>query len=213
MAVCSIIKLIIDAIESSLSESNNAVERCIGHCIKYLFELISEFVKMINRNAYIMCAVHGKPFCMSARDAFNLLKRNISRFAALHNVTEILFFVTKLLISFGFGGATYLCLSIGGAHLNYIAVPVVIVMIETFWIASIFLGIYSVVVDTLFLCVCKCSQLRSSFLASVTFINILFQIVEDDERNDGTEERPYHMPNHLMEVLSKENRDNVVEAV
>lgn len=44
-------------------------------------------MKFLNRNAYIMCAIHGKNFCSSAKDAFNLLMRNVLRVFALDKVS------------------------------------------------------------------------------------------------------------------------------
>lgn len=104
-----------------------------------------------------MCAIHGKPFCSSARDAFNLLMRNFLRVVALDKVTEFLFFLTKILVTVGMGFVTYLYFSSEkfDGKLNYVAVPVAIVMFGTYLIASVFFAVYSMAVDTLFLCFCK----------------------------------------------------------
>jgi len=40
---------------------------------------LEKFLKFLNKNAYIMIAVHGKNFCTSAKNAFFLLMRNIVR--------------------------------------------------------------------------------------------------------------------------------------
>lgn len=104
-----------------------------------------------------MCAIHGKPFCSSARDAFNLLMRNFLRVVALDKVTDFLFFLTKILVTVGMGAATYMYFTTDkfGIQLHYVQVPVVIVMIGTYLIASVFFSVYSMAVDTLFLCFCK----------------------------------------------------------
>lgn len=103
-----------------------------------------------------MCAIHGKPFCTSARDAFNLLMRNVLRVVALDKVTDFLFFLSKVLVTFGMGAVTYYYFynaSQRNVHeLHYIFVPVTIVMIGTYLIATVFFGVYSMAVDTLFLC-------------------------------------------------------------
>lgn len=104
-----------------------------------------------------MCAIHGKGFCTSARDAFNLLMRNFLRVIALDQVTEFLFFLTKVLVTMGMGAVTYIYFSNDKIehHLHYAEVPTVIVMLGTYLIASVFFGVYSMAVDTLFLCFCK----------------------------------------------------------
>ena len=55
-------------------------------------------MKFLNRNAYIMCAVQGKNFCSSAKDAFFLLFRNIARLAVLTGVTNFLMFLSKIVV-------------------------------------------------------------------------------------------------------------------
>lgn len=72
----------------------------------------------------------------------------------LPKVTDFLFFLSKLLITLGMGAVTYFYLEseINTHRLHYNLVPVVIVMIGTFLIASVFFGVYSMAVDTLFLC-------------------------------------------------------------
>ncbi|GCC43816.1 hypothetical protein chiPu_0027719, partial [Chiloscyllium punctatum] len=43
------------------------------------FWCLEKFIKFLNRNAYIMIAVYGKNFCVSAKNAFKLLMRNVVR--------------------------------------------------------------------------------------------------------------------------------------
>lgn len=125
--------------------------------MKCFFWCLERFLRFLSKNAYIMCAIHGKPFCTSARDAFNLLMRNFLRVVALDKVTEFLFFLTKILVTLGMGAVTYVYFTTEKFEekLNYVAVPVVIVMFGTYLIASVFFAVYSMAVDTLFLCFCK----------------------------------------------------------
>lgn len=81
--------------------------------------------------------------------------RNFLRAVALDKVTEFLFFLTKIMVTAGMGAVTYLYFSGDQFDLNYVSVPVVIVMFGTYLIASVFFGVYSMAVDTLFLCFCK----------------------------------------------------------
>lgn len=152
-----------------------------------------------------MCAIHGKPFCTSARDAFNLLMRNFLRVIALDQVTDFLFFLTKVLITAGMGVATYFYFKNDqfGVQLHYVQVPVVIVMIGTYLIASVFFGVYSMAVDTLFMCFRKLNLLKNQKEPQIK-CNFEF-LVEDTERNDGSAEKPYFMSKQLMKILGKKN--------
>ena len=62
-----------------VKKANNAFANGVMCCCRSLFWLLENFLKYLNNNAYIMCAIHGKSFCRSAQDAFQLLLRNIAR--------------------------------------------------------------------------------------------------------------------------------------
>jgi solute carrier family 44 (choline transporter-like protein), member 2/4/5 len=101
-----------------------------------------------------MCAIHGKNFCGSAQDALNLLLRNCLRVIALDQVTDFLFFLCKVLISLGIGACTYIfCGSeLSGLKLNSEIAPTVVVMIGSYLCTCVFFRVYSMAVETLFLC-------------------------------------------------------------
>ena len=63
-------------------------------------------------------------------------------------------------------------------QLNYYFVPIIIITLAAYFIADIFFGVYEMAVDTLFLC-----------------------FLEDIERNDGSEEKPYFMSKDLRKIL------------
>lgn len=90
-------------------------------------------------------------------------------------------------------------------RLNYIAVPVVIVMIGTYLITTVFFGVYTMAVNTLFLCFRKFIIRVLKHLIYGTIIFFCF-LVEDCERNDGSPDRPYYMSKQLMKILGKKNK-------
>ncbi|XP_062126376.1 choline transporter-like 2 [Drosophila sulfurigaster albostrigata] len=185
LAICRAIRLILEYIDHKLKKYDNAVTRAILCCMRCFFWLLENFLRFLNRNAYIMCAIHGKNFCSSAKDAFNLLMRNFLRVVTLDQVTDFLFFLSKVLLTGGAGVATYYFLDNNPSviQLNHKAVPTTVVVIAAFLITSVFFGVYSMAVDTLFLC-----------------------FLEDCERNDGTPEKPYFMSKQLMKILGKKNK-------
>lgn len=88
--------------------------------------------------------------------------RNVLRVIALDKTTDFLFLLSKLLISFGMAACafTYLTSELFGQHfpnafLHYPLAQVVFIFIGSYFIATIFFGVYSMAVDTLFLCFCK----------------------------------------------------------
>ncbi len=70
-------------------------------------------------------------------------------------------------------------------HYLVLQVPIAVVVIGSYFIASSFFGVYSMAVDTLFLC-----------------------FLEDLERNDGTPSRPYFMSKGLQRVFGRMQKFN-----
>ncbi|XP_044757893.1 choline transporter-like 2 [Coccinella septempunctata] len=188
IAICRMIRLVLEYIDRKLKKYDNEVTRAIMCLLKCFFWCLEKILKFISTNAYIMCAIHGKNFCTSAKEAFTLLMRNVIRFVVLDKVTDFLFFVSTLLISIGAGSVAYVFFatdltSLDNSNLNYVEVPIVSIVLFTFFISKIFFHVYSMAVDTLFLC-----------------------FLEDCERNDGSPDRPYYMSKDLMKIFGKKNK-------
>ncbi|CAH1100837.1 unnamed protein product [Psylliodes chrysocephalus] len=191
IAICRIIRIILEYLDHKLKQYDNEFTRAIMCLLKCFFYCLEKFLRFLNKNAYIMCAIHGKNFCISAKNAFMLLLRNIVRVWVLDKVTDFLFFLSKLMLTLGVGAVSYVFFVSGllptsiidNSGLNYGIVPVVIIMICTYLISTLFFSVYTMAVDTLFLC-----------------------FLEDCERNDGSPEKPYYMSKNLMNIFGKKNK-------
>uniref|UniRef100_A0A8C5X2C8 Choline transporter-like protein n=1 Tax=Malurus cyaneus samueli TaxID=2593467 RepID=A0A8C5X2C8_9PASS len=187
LAVVQVIRVTLEYLDHRLKGSGNKFAKFLLSCLKCCFWCLEKFIKFLNRNAYIMIAIYGTNFCTSARNAFFLLMRNIIRVAVLDKVTDFLFFLGKLLIvgsvgilAFFFFTQRIKLVQDTAPSLNYYWVPILTVIVGSYLIAHGFFSVYSMCVDTLFLCFC-----------------------EDLERNDGSPERPYYMSPELSEILLK----------
>ncbi|XP_078120604.1 choline transporter-like protein 2 isoform X2 [Sander vitreus] len=198
LSIVQVIRVLLEYLDQKLKGAQNKFAKFMLSCMKCCFWCLEKCIKFLNRNAYIMIAIYGKSFCPSARDAFFLLMRNIIRVAVLDKVTDFLLFLGKLLIvgivgifSFFFFSGRIRAIEDAAPSLNYYWVPILTVVVGSYLIAHGFFSVYTMCVDTLFLCFC-----------------------EDLERNDGSPERPYYMSPELHEILSKtksleEDRDGV----
>uniref|UniRef100_A0A8C4EEY3 Choline transporter-like protein n=1 Tax=Dicentrarchus labrax TaxID=13489 RepID=A0A8C4EEY3_DICLA len=167
LAVVQMIRIVLEYLDHKLKGSQKAIARFLLCCLKCCFWCLEHFIKFINRNAYIMIAIYGKNFCTSSKDAFFLLMRNVIR-----DVSHIFFLLLLLFI--------LLLLNLEVPSLNYYWVPLLTVIFGSYMIADGFFNVYSMCVDTLFLCFC-----------------------EDLERNDGSSSRPYYMSPGLHKILRK----------
>uniref|UniRef100_A0A9J7Y7E3 Choline transporter-like protein n=1 Tax=Cyprinus carpio carpio TaxID=630221 RepID=A0A9J7Y7E3_CYPCA len=192
LAIVQIIRVLLEYIDHKLKGAQNKFAKFLLCCMKCCFWCLEKFIKFLNRNAYIMVAIYGKNFCRSACDAFFLLMRNVIRVVVLDKVTDFILFLGKLLIVglvgifafFFFSGHTD-AFKGTAPSLHYYWVPILTVLVGSYFIAHGFFSVYAMCVDTLFLC-----------------------FLEDLERNDGSPERPYLMSEKLLNVLKKKNQAN-----
>lgn len=191
IAIVRMIRVILEYIDHKVREKTDSkIVRCIMCCCRCCLWCLERFLKFVNRNAYVYCAIYGKNFCVSAKNSFSLIMRNIARVVVLDKVTDFLLFIGKMVVVGSIGVASFFIFSgevkAVQEHLpemNYYLTPVIIITIGTFFIATAFFSVYGMAVDTLFLC-----------------------FLEDCERNDGSPEKPYFMSKDLMKILDKKNK-------
>ncbi|XP_035879736.1 choline transporter-like protein 4 [Phyllostomus discolor] len=191
LALVQIARVILEYVDHKLRGAQNPIARCIMCCFKCCLWCLEKFIKFLNHNAYIMIAIYGKNFCVSAKNAFMLLMRNIVRVVVLDKVTDLLLFFGKLLVVGGVGVLSFffftgripgLSKDFESPHLNYYWLPIMTSILGAYVIASGFFSVFGMCVDTLFLC-----------------------FLEDLERNDGSLDRPYYMSKALLKILGKKN--------
>nr|CAB3266288.1 choline transporter-like protein 5 [Phallusia mammillata] len=191
IAIVQMIRILLEYADHKLKGTENKVAKFVLKCLKCCFWCLEKFLKFLNRNAYIMVAVYGKNFCVSAKNAFKLLMRNILRVAVVDKVTDFILFVGKLIVTVGMGALSWAfftnkfseVLSFSAPNLNYYWMPIIIIGVSAYFVAAGFFNTFGMAVDTIFLC-----------------------FLEDLERNDGSEQKPYYMSKGLMKVLGKKNK-------
>jgi len=187
LAIIRLIRTLLEYVEQKCKKFNNDLTRCIMCMCKCCLWCLEKFMRFLNRNIYIMCAMKSTNFCQSGRDAFDLVMRNLVRVVVLDSVCDFLLFLGKLVIvlisgslSFATFGKYIPEIQDEIPNLHYYFTPIIFIVVGSYMIASAFFGVYSMAVDTLFLC-----------------------FLEDLERNDGSRERPYFMSRSLKKILGK----------
>lgn len=192
LTLVQVIRIVLEYLDHKFRSAQNSCTKFLMCCLKCCFWCLEKFIKFLNRNAYIMIAIYGKNFCVSAKNAFKLLLRNVLRVVVLDKVTDLLLFFGKLLVVGGVGVLAFYFFSgriqvpgstFQASSLNYYWMPIITVVVGSYLIASAFFSVYNMCVDTLFLC-----------------------FLEDLERNDGSMQKPYYMPKNLMKILNKKNQ-------
>ena len=133
-------------------------------------------------------------------NAFAILLRNALRVAAINSIGDLVLLVCKLIITaIGVVAAFFYFQysqkiesqlgagensALGGAdNVQYESLQILLCGIFSYFIANMFIGVYEMLIDTIFIC-----------------------FAEDSERNDGTAQKPYFMSKNLLKFMSAEEK-------
>lgn len=186
IAIVQLIRAALEYLDHKLrgQQEQSQVVKYVIKCMKCCFWCLEKFLKFLNKNAYIEIAVYGKNFCVSAKNAFFLLMRNVVRVVVLDKVTDFLLFIGQLSITGGVAVGSFYWFE-RQKNLNYYLAPVIIITVGSYMITAAFFSVYNMAIDTVFLC-----------------------FLEDLERHDGSPEKPYYMSKSLKKILGKKNKEN-----
>jgi len=158
IAIIATVRVILLYIQKKLKQTKNkALQYCLS-CVSCCLACLQKIVEKITKTAYIIMALNGTGFCRSAFDGFNLLMRNILRVAAISGVGEFLIFTGKLVVSVICAVVALLIIRPGWVNIDrtfvsdvtYWWLPVIIIFVLCFFMASAFFTIYGFTMDTLF---------------------------------------------------------------
>ncbi|KAK1788942.1 hypothetical protein P4O66_015855, partial [Electrophorus voltai] len=240
LTIVQIIRIILEYIDHKCRAAQNCCVRFILCCLKCCFWCLEKFIKFLNRNAYIMpvclslffccyapaqIAIYGKNFCVSAKNAFLLLMRNIIRVVVLDKVTDLLLFFGRLLVVGGVGKRECLCSERqdmvavfdqcgqnGEELISYITACVLafyffsgrLVIPGVSFTASALNYYWMPIIAVVFGAYLIAHGFFSVYNMCVDTLFLCF--LEDLERNDGSAEKPYYMSKSLMKILNKKNK-------
>lgn len=178
IAIIATIRVVLLYVQKQMKGSQNKAVQYVLSCCQCFLACLQKLIEYMSKNAYIMMALNGKGFCVSAKDAFNLIMRNILRVSAITGVGEFMIFAGKLVVALLCG-----LLSVLIIRPNFITtkvspiddvvywwIPALLITLMSFFMASAVFTVYGFTMDTLF-----------------------FDFVEDEERarnSDGSYE-PY----------------------
>ncbi|CAF1177067.1 unnamed protein product [Adineta steineri] len=185
IATLRYIKIIFDYITNKITKIQNNI------IITFLFKFIScflwcfeKFLKFLNKHSYVLIAARGYSFCKATRKTFVYMINNCLRFLVLVHLTEWILFCGIIAICSCNTYLFYEYLQWTDEFDQLILrwTPMVIILVITYFIASLFFSVYDMAIKTLFIC-----------------------FLEDLDENDGSIQRPYMMNNELLSLLHKTN--------
>jgi choline transporter-like protein 2/4/5 len=183
LSVVRMVRVLLEYVEAKLKEyelQDNYAVKFVTCCCRCCMWCLEKFIRYMNRNAYIMTAVYGYSFCRAGSKSFNLLIKNFVRAGTLDKVTDFILFIGKIIVVSIVALVTFSAFSNAGTdslemELNFRFVPMVVIILGAYAIASSFFSVYSMAVDTIFLC-----------------------FLEDLDKHKGG---PYYMSEDLKQIL------------
>lgn len=176
-----IIKLIQTAGRRAAGGKETKITKCLFACIQCLLAFVQKFLEFINRNGYIGIAIFGYDFCRAAQKCLALKMENAGRALTLMFICRFVLLLGKIC---SVVGACFLCKYLLGQDTTSADMPIHssaavygCVAIFSYWITSVFLSVYDLTLDTIFLCFC-----------------------EDQQRNNGRD-RPYKSSAKLQKFM------------
>lgn len=160
-AIFQFIRIIVKYIEEKSKElkEKSDLAKCIFCYVNCCLACTQAIINFINRNAYIVVAIDGTSFCTSAAHAMKLLIANALRVAAVNIIGDSVLFLGKLAVAFGCALVSYIYLddpeyTEGDNAISSPLLIVVIVLCISFAIASAFMAVTELTVDTMLMSYC-----------------------------------------------------------
>jgi len=102
LAIVWVIRIVFEYIAKKAEAAGageNAFTKCLIGCIRCCLSCFERFVRYINRNAYIYCALTGEGFCSSAINSFVLILKNSAKFGFVEGIATCFMFIAKFFIA------------------------------------------------------------------------------------------------------------------
>ena len=162
VALLQFIRIVTRFVVHRLKKLNkdSKIIKYVGYYVECCLWYLQKCIEWFNRNAYIMTAIEGTSFCTSAWNALALIVKNITTIATVSILGDIMLFLGKLTVSLGSGVIAFLMLdadtfNYGDEKVSSPLFIVIVVVLFAFLIASVFMSLVELGIDTIVLCYCK----------------------------------------------------------
>ena len=179
ITIIKVIRAVIYYLQQKTKGTENEVVKCLLKCAACCCWCFEKFMKFINRNAYILIAIHGYNFFGACKKAFGLILRNCVQVATVNWVGDFTLFLGRVFVTgIVTGVSCYLFAQMD--DVTFYVVPGALVCIISFFASGAFTDLFEMGIDSMFLC-----------------------YMEDRERNDGSAGHEMYGPPELTGYLDK----------
>lgn len=195
LALVWMIRTVFEYLSKKMEDAtgNNGCTKCLVGCIRCCLECFDRFVRYINRNAYIYCALSGESFCSSALNSCLLMLKNWAKFGFVDGIADCFMFIAKFFIGVLTTLISFFLIK-AMVKVSSVYAPLLVVFIFSYIVAGIFIGIFDCSANTIL----QCYLLDQEVLAEVDHIPRSLRKFFDDKsvqdalnKNKGDETREH----------------------
>jgi len=155
IALVELVRILFEYYAKKLEKANqgNQVVACLLKCTRYCLDCFERVIRFLTENAYIMIAITGKNFCMSAKRAFGLVFTNSMRFGAVSLMSKTFYILGVAIISVGNGLFVYFCIKqIDSYETEGWFGPVLVGFLQGLAAGVMYMGMFGFSTDTILMC-------------------------------------------------------------
>jgi len=149
----TILKFVAKKIEGA--SAGNCCTKCLLGCVMCVVDCFDRFIRYITQNAFIQMALQNESFCSSAVHAFMLILKNAAKFSMVSSIASVFMFLGKVAIAVSTTWIGFLLMGSmipEGESFNEPMVPVLMILLLAYMIASIFIGVFDAGTNTILQC-------------------------------------------------------------
>jgi len=157
IAVVAFIRYCLPYLQKQAEAQKNRVMVMILRITRCCLWCLENFLKFINKNAYIQIAINGHNFCTAAKKAFFLILNNALRFGAVALLGSVINFVGYVFIIAATVGLGYLYLL--GMHPEALPIfPIISYVVCGYVVSRLTLNVFGLAVSTFQQCFLLCEE-------------------------------------------------------
>lgn len=149
-------------------QKSNLVVKVMMKVVQCCLWCLEKCLRFLSKNAYIMIAMKGHSFCASAKNAFKVILTNLGQVGTVSMVTFLLLGAGKIAISMTCAIVTFAYIEanqgkygIGAPHeISSPMAPILLSLLLAWFVASTFLGVYEMAIDTILMCFCEDKEMN-----------------------------------------------------
>lgn len=151
LALVQFIRYLTKYFRKQAAAQKNRVMVIVLRVLECCLWILEKFIKFLNKNAYIQVALMGTNFCTSAKNAFQLILRNMVRFGVVAILCTVIHFIGWTVITVSTATVGYFIFQAFHPDADLL-LPMFTYVATGYMVAQLFMNVFGLGVDTSLQC-------------------------------------------------------------